>query len=95
MLPRECRVFAKIQPASQWGWHEIFQNKIVYLLETIIWQNATPQDGKPGKMAEHKRNKPQLYRPDFMPKEEDNTIKKDTVAADIDTIKELLARPRG
>ena len=40
--------------------------------------------------------KPKLFVPEFMKKEEpDEGIKRDTVAADVDTIKELLARPRG
>jgi len=91
-LPRESRVFAKLQPATQWGWNEIFQNKIVWLLETIVWQNATPSEK--GKRAAHKRLAPQLYRPDFMPDEKKEALKKDLVSADVDTIKELLARPR-
>jgi len=39
--------------------------------------------------------RPKLFVPDFMQKAMgDNGIKKDTQAADIDTIKELLAKPR-
>ena len=39
--------------------------------------------------------KPKLFTPDFMKKAMDNEgIKKDTLAADVDTIKDLLAKPR-
>lgn len=91
-LPRESRVFAAVQPAAQWGWHETFLNKIVYLLETIVWQNATPN--KKAERARHMTIKPTLFRPPWMPQHEDDSIKKDTVGRDVETIKELLARPR-
>lgn len=89
-------MFKKIEPATEWGYDEIFLNKIVHLLETIIWQNSTPS--KKGEQAKHKLEKPQLFTPDFMKKpgkSDDEGIKKDTVATDVDTVKELLARPRG
>lgn len=92
MLPRESRVFNKVEPATQWGWQETFLNKAVYYLEVLAWQNATPHER--GKKAEHMQNKPQLYRPDFMPKPE-SSIQKGIMAADVDTIKELLSRKRG
>lgn len=39
--------------------------------------------------------KPKLFVPDFMQKAMgDEGIKKDTLAADVDTIKDLLSRPR-
>lgn len=91
-LPRHSRVFKKIQPATEWGYSEIFQNKMIFLLETLIWQNSFD----PKKKAQHTAQKPKLYVPPFMKKAMgDEGIKKDTVAADVDTIKELLARPRG
>lgn len=68
-------------------------NKMVFLLETIVWQNATPS--KKGEQAKHQSQKPKQYIPDFMKKMVGNEgIKKDTVAADIDTIKDILSRPR-
>lgn len=91
-LPRESRVYRVLQPASQWGWQEVFLNRIAYYLEVIIWQNATPSEK--GKKAQHAAAKPELYRPDWMPKRDAEGIKKDTVAADVDTIKDLLSRPR-
>lgn len=95
-LPPRCRVFTKIEPALQWGWAETFHNKIAYLLELIVWQNAAPPADQPGKRAQWKSVKPQLFTPSFMPKSDEvNPIKKDTVAADVDTIKEILSRPRG
>lgn len=92
-LPRESRVFKKIQPATEWGYSEVFMNKMVFLLETIVWQNATPSEK--GKQARHKTQKPKLFTPEFMKKLNNNEgIAKDTVAADIDTIKDILSRPR-
>lgn len=68
-------------------------NKMVFLLETIVWQNATPS--KKGEQAQHKSQKPKQFIPDFMKKVLDSDgIKKDTVAADIDTIKDILSRKR-
>lgn len=89
-------MFKKIEPATEWGYDEIFLNKIVHLLETIVWQNSTPT--KKGEQAKHKAQKPELFTPDFMKRHTspaDEGIKKDTVATDVDTVKELLARPRG
>lgn len=92
-LPRECRVFAKVQPATQWGWTENLLNKIEFHLATIAWQNATPS--KPGAKAHHKTLQPKLFKPDFMPElNAGNDIKRETMAADVDTIKDLLSRPR-
>lgn len=86
-------MYAKVDPPTQWGWTETLLNKAVYYLETIAWQNATPTER--GKKAAHNANKPKLFQPDFMPKlNAGNSIAKDTTAADIDTVKELLARPR-
>jgi len=66
-------------------------NKMVYLLETLVWQKSFD----PKKKAAHMAAKPKLFTPDFMKKAmDDEGIKKDTQAADVDTIKELLARPR-
>lgn len=95
-LPRTSRVFKKIEPATEWGYEEIFLNKVVHLLETIVWQNSTPT--KKAEQAKHKAQKPELFTPEFMKKHNtpaDVGIKKDTVATDVDTVKELLARPRG
>lgn len=84
-------MFKRIQPATEWGYNEIFQNKMVWLLETLIWQKSFD----PKKKAAHMALKPKLFVPEFMQKAmSDEGIKKDTQAADVDTIKELLARPR-
>lgn len=58
----------------------------------IVWQNATPN--KKAERARHISKKPELFRPPWMPKAAGGDIKKDTVADDVETIKELLARPR-
>jgi len=92
-LPRESRVFKKLEPATEWGYDQIFLNQIVWLLETVVWQNATPS--KKAEQARHKTQKPALFTPEFMKKSGVvEGIKKDTVAADVDTIKDLLSRPR-
>lgn len=92
-LPRESRVFRVLQPATEWDWQETFLNKIVYLLEVIVWQNATPS--KKGEKAKHQAAKPELYRPPWMPKQPGSTaMNKSLVSADTDTIKDLLSRPR-
>jgi len=53
-----------VNPVAQWGWSEIFANKTNYLLELLVWQNATPNTK--GKMAAHKRKQPKPFMPDFM-----------------------------
>lgn len=66
-------------------------NKMVFLLETLVWQKAF----NPKQKAQHAATKPKLFVPDFMKKAMDNEgIKKDTVALDVDEVKELLARRR-
>lgn len=81
-----------MHPANQWGWSEVFQNKIAYLLEIIAWQNATP--AKKGEIARHKRNKPKPFVPDFMKGEEKKTDK-GAETHTVDDIKSILALPRG
>ena len=86
-------MFAKVQPPTQWGWTETLLNKAVFYLETLAWQNATPSEK--GKRAHHNTLRPKLFVPDFMPQlNAGNNIAKDTAAADVDTIKDLLSRPR-
>lgn len=94
-LPRECRVYTAINPAAQWGWNETFANRMNYLLEIIIWQNATPQ--KKGQMAQHKQRKPKLFMPDFMKRQaaQQSGKGKDTPAMTVDDVKSILALPRG
>lgn len=93
MLPRNSRVFVKLQPASRWDWQEHFLNRVDFWLETLVWQNSTPS--KPGEKARHAAQRPTLFRPEWMPKSDDNDIKKDTVAAPVDEIKHILSLPRG
>lgn len=92
-LPRESRVYRALQPATEWGWQEVLLNKISYLLEVVVWQNATPAEK--GKKAAHLAAKPTLFVPEFMPKQPGSKSQnKDLVAADVDTIKDILARKR-
>jgi len=62
---------------------------MVHLLETLVWSKSKDATKK---IPQHK---PVLFMPDFMVGLADEGIRKDTVAADVDTIKEILARPRG
>ena len=93
-LPRECRVYAAITPAAQWGWMETLTNKSNYLLELLAWQNATPNTK--AKRARHMRDKPHLFVPPFLrellPQSE---INKGSVKRTVDDIKSILALPRG
>lgn len=93
-LPNDCRLYTKLQPALQWGWREVLLNKATYLLETIVWQNATPNSK--GKIAQHKRKQPKPYVPDFMKIDQPKGSAANGVEAhDIDDIKTLLSIPRG
>jgi len=93
-LPRECRTYAAVNPASQWGWDEVLANKTNYLLEVLIWQNGTPH--KKGALERHKRNKPKPFIPEFMkspaPPAE---INKEAETMTVDDIKSWLSNPRG
>lgn len=93
-LPRTCRVFKLFDPSTEWGYNEIFQNKIVHLLETIIWQNSTPS--KPAEKAKHKAEQPKLFVPEFMKKgNEEAEGGKETMLLDTDEIDRILSLPRG
>lgn len=93
-LPRECRLFTAINPAAQWGWSESLANKTNYLLELLLWQNATPS--KKGQIAKHKRDKPKPYVPPFMkPKQPEGDINKGSELRSVDDVKSLLDLPRG
>lgn len=85
-LPRQCRVYAKEVPATQWGWAEILANKTNYLLETLVWMKTKDATKKPP------QNRPQLFMPEFM--EQPQVDNKDTEAHTTDEIRELLAKPR-
>lgn len=89
-LPTKSRLFNKLAPSTQWGWDEIFANKANYLLETIVWQNATPS--KKGDKAKHKRNKPKIFMPEFM--KQPSAINGDIEKYSTDDIRNILAKPR-
>lgn len=92
-LPRECRVFAAINPAAQWGWMEMFANKQNYLLELKLWQD-TPI--KKGQRDAHNRRKPKPFVPDFLKsKQPESEISKGSEKRTVDDIKSILALPRG
>ena len=88
-LPRDCRVYTKIDPAVQWGWQEAFLNKTNHLLELLLWQNATPS--KKGAQAGHKRKQPKPFVPDFMKaKEPKKGVAKGLVSGTIEDIEKIL-----
>jgi len=88
-LPRECRVFAAIQPGAQWGWNETLANKTNYLLELLVWMKTKDASKKVP------RNKPKPFMPDFMkgtaPPSE---INKEAEAQTTDDIRDILSKPR-
>lgn len=83
-LPRECRVFAAINPAAQWGWNEILQNKMVYALELLVWMKTKDAQKK------SQPNKPVPFVPEFMR----NEVDKDKESHTTDEIKSILSAPR-
>lgn len=87
-LPRECRVFAQVAPATQWGWSEILANKANYLLETLAWMKTKDATKK------FPQHKPKPFVPDFMPSSPEGEMNRDVEAHTIDEIREILAKPR-
>lgn len=91
-LPRNCRVFTKLQPANNWGWAEMLANKTTYLLELLLWQNSYD----PKKKAKHKAAKPKPFIPDFLqPKQPPSAINKDAAKSNVEDVKNILSMPRG
>lgn len=89
-LPIKCRLFAKLRPATQWGWDEVLANKTNFLLETIIWQNSTPSEK--GKRAKHKQNKPKPFIPEFM--KQPSEISAGAEPHTTDDIRNILSKKR-
>ena len=88
-LPQTCRLFTKLQPAVQWGWSEILANKMVYLLDTLVWMKTKDAQKKVPK------NRPRIFMPDFMPQQSpEGEISKDAVVHTTDDIRALLEKPR-
>lgn len=88
-LPKQGRLFTKIQPANQWNWPEVLANKTNYLLEVIAWQKTKDAQKR------HPQKAPKMFVPDFMINmEETRAINRGSEKRDIDDIKAILARPR-
>lgn len=88
-LPRECRVFAKLAPSTQWGWQELMANKTNYLLETLVWMKTKDATKR------NPRNKPKPFVPEFMPTvTEPSEMNADIVATTSEDIRDILAKPR-
>lgn len=83
-LPRDSRLFVLLKPELQWGWQEVFNNKMVYLLETLVWLHTKDSQKK------LPQNKPQPFVPEFM----QIVQKKDMVVHTTEDIKNILAMPR-
>ena len=75
-----------MQPATQWGWSEVLQNKANYLLEVIAWQNANE-----GVKKSKQTPKPEPFVPEFM---KDRSINNDAVKYETEDIKAILSMPR-
>jgi len=78
-----------LQPANTWGWQEVLQNQMVYLLNVIAWQST--------KDAARKIpiNAPKPFIPEFMRSlQTEQQINKDIEAHDVDDIKSILAKKR-
>lgn len=95
-LPTTSRVINKLHPKTQWGWQEVLANKTNFLLETLIWQNATPpKNAKAGDKAKHKASQPKPFLPDFMKDtEKKSPINDGSVAMDVHEIQQMLSLPR-
>jgi len=88
-LPRECRVFTVLQPAVQWGWHEILLNRISFSLELLVWMKT--------KDAQRKipQNKPKQFVPEFMANQvEKSEMNKGVEVHTTDELQSILDRPR-
>lgn len=85
-LPRNCRTFIAIAPIAQWGWSEIFANKMVHLLEVLAWQKTKDAQKKVP------QNKPKPFIPDFM--RSHMATNEEVEARPIDDMREILAKPR-
>lgn len=73
-----------MNPALQWGWSEILQNKVAYLLEVLVWQNSKDASKK------QPQHKPKPFVPEFM----QLVSVKDMETHTTDDIRDILAKPR-
>lgn len=78
-----------MRPETQWGWQEIFLNRIMFHLDTLVWmktkdaQKRVPQQ------------RPKLFIPEFMPQHSaPGEASKGAEVHDTDEIREILARRR-
>ena len=85
-LPRESRVYAKLDPATQWGWQELLLNKAANALEFLAWTKTKDATKK----APQDRPKP--FMPDFIPQPKD--VAEGLESHTVDDIREILAKAR-
>ena len=89
-LPSKSRTFVKQKPELQWGYEELFANKMVFYLETLVWQKSKDAAKKFPLLQ------PKLFIPEFMQAVMTDPTKTtiDGEAHTTEDIKDLLARPR-
>lgn len=83
-LPTNCRVFSAVKPANEWGWGEILTNKMVYLLELLVWMKTKDAQRKAP------QHKPKPFVPEFM----GGQVAKEAEAHTVDEVKDILSMPR-
>jgi hypothetical protein len=88
-LPRQGRLYVKLDGSNQWTWQEVLLNKLIYNVEILAWQNTKDATKKPP------QNAPKLFVPEFMESIYGaRAVSKEAAAQDVDDIKNILSRPR-
>lgn len=82
-------MYTAVKPEAQWGWNEIFLNRIMYHLDTLVWMKT--------KDAQKKlpRHRPKLFTPNFMPQQsEPGAISQGAEVHETEDIRAILSRKR-
>ena len=78
-------MYSKVRPELQWGWQEIFLNRIMYHLDTLVWMKTKDAQKR---VPLHR---PKLFTPPFMPQQSaPGEISKGAVVHDTDDIAAIL-----
>lgn len=89
-LPHNSRTFKKINPASEWGWKELYLAKAVDGINTLIWMNS--------KDAKNKSKRPKTVIPDSIMKEFKKANSNNSATSQnnmtVEDMKAYLNRPR-
>lgn len=82
-------MYSKLRPESQWGWQEIFLNRIMFHLDTLTWMKTKDAQKRVPLY------RPKLFVPDFMPQQSaPGEISKGAEAHTTDDIRAILGRKR-